>query len=78
MAQRGKHTRKKKARLYNCMQCTTNKMRATMTLKMMKAENDSKKSRNITFKAEIRKKLHLFLYVGQRPFTYTASHTMSF
>ncbi len=28
------------------MECTTNKMRATMTLRMMKAKDDSKKSRN--------------------------------
>lgn len=41
---------KKKKKQYKCMQCTTNKMRATMTLKMMKAENDSKKSRNITLR----------------------------
>jgi hypothetical protein len=44
------HKKKKGARLYECMECTTNKMRATMTLKTMKAKNDSKKSRNITLR----------------------------
>jgi hypothetical protein len=36
------------------------------------------KEQKYIFKAETKKKLHLFLYVGQRPFTYTASHTLSF
>ncbi len=35
---------KKGARLYQCMECTTNKMRATITLKMMKAKNDRKRA----------------------------------
>jgi hypothetical protein len=36
------HKKKRGARLYKCMECTTNQMRATMTLKMMKAKNDRK------------------------------------